>query len=171
LALFRRILLASASIPGAFPPVMIDVVADGVRHQEMHVDGGTVAQVFLYPPAFNLGAMSAGSDAQRKRTLYIIRNARLDPDWASVERRTISVATRAIASLTQTQGVGDLYRIYLTAQRDGLDYNLAYIPPSFTVPHREEFDTAYMRQLYATGQSLAGSGYKWSKYPPGYSPR
>ena len=60
--------------------------------------------------------------------LYIIRNARLDPDWASVERKTMTVAARAIASLTQTQGVGDLYRIYLTTQRDGVDYNLALHP-------------------------------------------
>ncbi|HKX13301.1 MAG TPA: patatin-like phospholipase family protein, partial [bacterium] len=51
LDLFRRIMLASASIPGAFPPVMLDVEVDGVRHQEMHVDGGTIAQVFLYPPS------------------------------------------------------------------------------------------------------------------------
>src|SRR5688500_17411073 len=84
LELFRKILVASASIPGAFPPVMIDVEAGGVRHQEMHVDGGTMAQVFLYPPSLRIGDLGAA----RTRTLYIIRNARLDPDWASVERRT-----------------------------------------------------------------------------------
>ena len=113
LGLFRNILLASASIPGAFPPVMIDVNVDGVRHQEMHVDGGTVAQVFLYPPSLDISATVGRHDAERKRTLYIIRNARLDPDWASVERRTMTIAARAIGSLTQTQGIGDLYRIYL----------------------------------------------------------
>ena len=48
--LVRRILLASAAIPGAFPPVMFDVTLDGERHQEMHVDGGAFAQAFLYPP-------------------------------------------------------------------------------------------------------------------------
>jgi predicted acylesterase/phospholipase RssA len=171
LDLFRRILLASASIPGAFPPVMIDVDVDGVRHQEMHVDGGTIAQVFLYPPSLDLRSVAANAGVQqRKRTLYIIRNARLDPDWASVERRTFSVAARAIASLTQTQGVGDLYRIYLTAQRDGLDYNLAFIPPTFNVAHREEFDTNYMQQLYALGKQSAEAGYRWEKYPPGYTP-
>ncbi|MCZ8149382.1 MAG: patatin-like phospholipase family protein, partial [Roseomonas sp.] len=47
----RRILLASAAIPGAFPPVMFDVTLDGKAHQEMHVDGGTFAQAFLYPSA------------------------------------------------------------------------------------------------------------------------
>lgn len=170
LELFRRILVASASIPGAFPPVMINVEVDGVKYQEMHVDGGTTAQVFLYPPSFELAALSANAGAQRKRTLYIIRNARLDPDWASVERRTLSVVGRAIASLIQTQGVGDLYRIYMTTQRDGFDYNLAFIPPSFNVAHREEFDTNYMQKLYAAGRQLGQAGYVWEKYPPGYAP-
>ncbi|MCJ8156643.1 patatin-like phospholipase family protein [Sphingomonas sp. LaA6.9] len=165
--LFRRILVASASIPGAFPPMMLDVTAGGQRYQEMHVDGGTIAQVFLYPPSMHLD--QAGASAGRKRILYIIRNARLDPDWASVDRRTLPVATRAISALTQTQGIGDLYRIYTTTRRDGIDYNLAFIPPTFTVPHREEFDTNYMQQLYAVGQQMAAKGYQWQKFPPGYS--
>ena len=50
LELVRKVLLASASIPGAFPPVLIDVEAAGRRYQEMNVDGGAVAQTFLYPP-------------------------------------------------------------------------------------------------------------------------
>jgi len=166
LELFRKILVASASIPAAFPPVMIDVTVDGVRHQEMHVDGGTMSQVFLYPPS--LGSALGDAGARRQRTLYIIRNARLDPDWANVQRRTLPVATRALGSLTMTQGVGDLYRIYATAQRDGLDYNLASIPRTFNAPHPAEFDTNYMRQLFAVGQEMAAAGFPWEKYPPGY---
>ena len=72
--------------------------------------------------------------------------------------------------MTQSQGIGDLYRIFTTAKRDGIDYNLAYIPASFDVPHREEFDTAYMQALYATGRRMAESSFKWEKYPPGYEP-
>jgi predicted acylesterase/phospholipase RssA len=167
--LFRSILLASASIPGAFPPVLIDVNVNGARYQEMHVDGGTMAQVFFYPPSVNLSEL--GADMQRKRTLYIIRNARLDVDWASVERSTLSIASRAIASLTRTQGVGDLYRIFATTERDGIDFNLTYIPPTFNTPHLEEFDTNYMRHLYAVGQQAAQSGAAWQKYPPGFEAR
>ena len=162
--LFKSILLASASIPGAFPPVMIDAESNGVRYQEMHVDGGTMAQVFFYPPSLNIGQMGP----QRQRTLYIIRNARLDVDWASTERRTLSIAARAIGSLTRTQGIGDLYRIYATTQRDGIDFNLTYIPRTFNTPHMEEFDTNYMRSLYAVGRQLAQSGYRWQKVPPGF---
>jgi predicted acylesterase/phospholipase RssA len=168
IVLFRKVLLASASIPGAFPPTMIDVQVDGVRYQEMHVDGGTVGQVFLYPPSLQLAQMSATAGMTRQRTLYIIRNARLDSDPANVKRRTLPIAGRAISSLMKTQGIGDLYRIFVTANRDGLDYNLAYIPPTFTVPHTKDFDPAYMRPLFATGEEMAAKGYPWKKYPPGY---
>jgi hypothetical protein len=161
--LFRKILLASSAIPGAFPPVLIDVQVDGKHYQEMHVDGGAMAQVFLYPPSINL--RRAGMPV-RERKLYIIRNSRLDPDWASTRRRTLPIATRAISSLTQTQGIGDLYRIYLTSQRDGIDYNLAFVPRTFYTPHKAQFDPVYMRDLYKTGYDMAAAGYPWAKTPP-----
>ncbi|CAN7260446.1 patatin-like phospholipase family protein [Phenylobacterium sp. LjRoot219] len=166
--LFRKVLLASASIPGAFPPVMIDVQVDGKHYQEMHVDGGAMAQVFVYPPALHIREESAARGIERRREIYVIRNARLDADWASVQRRTLSIASRAISSLMQTQGVGDLYRIFLISQRDGVGFNLAYIPSSFTMRRREQFDTAYMRGLYQTGYDLARAGYPWVHTPPGY---
>lgn len=170
LDLFRKILVASASVPGVFPPVMFESEAGGRKYQEMHVDGGAMAQVFLYPSYVVLADIAAKADAERTRTLYIIRNARLDPDWASVDRRTLDIVDRAVSSLINSQGLGDTYRIYLTTQRDGIGYNLAYIGPDFDAPHKEEFDTAYMRQLFDYGYNLAQRGYPWQKYPPGYVP-
>lgn len=167
LELFHKIMLASAAIPGAFPPAMIDVEVDGNDYQEMHVDGGAQAQVFVYPPTFKLSDVAQQQGAVRERHLYVIRNARLDPDWSEVERQTLSIAARAISSLIQAQGIGDLYKIYTTAQRDGLDYNLAYIPRSFNAPHKEDFDSVYMNELFQTGYNLALNGYDWEKVPPG----
>ena len=169
LDLFVSVMIASASIPGAFPPVMIDVEADGKHYQEMHVDGGIMAQVFAYPPAITTKDITAATGTARERTLYVIRNARLDPDWAQVERKTMSLAGRAVASLIHSQGIGDLYRIYATAQRDGVDFNLAFIPSSFKEPHKEEFDNAYMRALYDRGYEMALKGFPWLKMPPGFS--
>lgn len=166
LSLFRQIMLASAAIPGAFPPSMITVEADGKTYQEMHVDGGTMAQVFLYPPAFKLDELSKTAGIGRKRELFLIRNSRLDSDWAEVQRQTLSIAGRAITSLIQTQGIGDLYRIYAITQRDHIGYHLAYIPKSFKTPHREEFDEDYMRSLYELGFSKAIRGYAWDDKPP-----
>jgi predicted acylesterase/phospholipase RssA len=44
--LFRKVTLASASLPIVFPPVHIKVEADGKTYDEMHVDGGAITQVF-----------------------------------------------------------------------------------------------------------------------------
>ena len=62
LDLVRKILLASAAIPGAFPPVLIEVEIDGQRYSEMHVDGGAIAQVFLYPPTLELSRERAAAE-------------------------------------------------------------------------------------------------------------
>jgi len=172
LELFRAIIVASAAIPGAFSPVMIDVEVDGEKYQEMHVDGGTMAQVFIYPSDIDLKELERKAGVQdRARVLYIIRNSRLDPDWASVDRRVMDIAGRSITSLIHNQGLGDLYRIYLTAKKDRVDYNLAFIPPTFKEPHRELFDTEYMRALFKTGYDMAVKGYPWAKHPPGFGER
>jgi len=166
LDLVRKILLASAAIPGTFPPVMIEVEAGGVTYEEMHVDGGTASQVFVYPAGMNLNILSLNNGIERQRTLYVIRNARLDPEWAEVDRQTLPIAMRAIACLIQYQGIGDLYRIFTITQRDKVDYNLAYIPASFQVPHTAEFDPVYMRKLYDFAERLMLNGYQWAKEPP-----
>ncbi|EMG37350.1 putative esterase of the alpha-beta hydrolase superfamily [Desulfocurvibacter africanus PCS] len=168
LDLFRSILIASSAIPVAFPPVMIDVEANAQEYQEMHVDGGTMSQVFVYPPSLRVGETSEKYHVVRERKLYVIRNARLDPEWASVDRRAMSIGERAISSLIHTQGIGDLYTIYLTSKRDGVDYNLAFIPASFDAKHQENFDTEYMRALFRTGFDMAAKGYPWDKTPPGF---
>ena len=167
LQLIQDLMVASAAIPGGFPPMMIDVEVDGRRHQEMHVDGGASAQVFVYPTSLDVQALSTEAGIVRDRSLYIIRNSKLTPGWSEVERRTLSIAGRAVASLITQQGVGDLYRIYAIAQRDRVDFNLAYIPASFDAPHPQEFDTDYMRALYKVGYDLATQGKPWVKRPPG----
>ena len=163
LELFRKILLASASIPGAFEPVLIDVEIGGARFQEMHVDGGAIAQLFLYPASIDPTALPI----RRRQTAYIIRNARLDPEHAEIERRTISIAGRAIGTMLAASGQNDVLRVYFVTKRDGVDYNLAYIGHDFKVPRPGPFDQAYMRALFDYGYREAVEGGAWHKVPPG----
>jgi predicted acylesterase/phospholipase RssA len=162
--LIRKILLASAAVPGLFPPVLIDVEAGGQRFQEMHVDGGTVAQMFLYPSS--LGLQANVKAVARERHAFLIRNSRLDPDWASVERSLFSITGRAINTMIHYSGYNDVLRIYATTQRDGVDYNLAFIGPDFNVEHKVPFDQAYMRALFDYGYQRGRAGYPWRKAPP-----
>jgi len=166
LDLIRKIMLASTAIPGAFPPVMFDVEANGKTYQEMHVDGGASAQVFVYWTGVQVKKLSEEHGAQRERTVYVLCNARLDPQWAEVERRTLPITFSAIQTLIEYHVIGDLYRIYEVTKRDGTDFNLAYISETFKIPHTKEFDTAYMQQLYEFGFAQARAGYRWAKQPP-----
>jgi Patatin-like phospholipase len=162
------ILRASAAVPGLFPPVMLDVSIDGKRYQEMHVDGGAVAQAFLYPPSLNLKTNSARFGIQRKRVAYVLRNGRLFRPEENVKRQTLSIAAQAISTMTATSGVNDTYRMYVTTKRDGVGFNLAYIDNDFTLPYKGPFDQGYMRALYEYGYEKGKAGYHWHKTPPGY---
>lgn len=166
--LIHKILLASASIPVAFPPVSIPVEADGAAFDELHVDGGTGSQVFVYPADLDWTVITRKLRVKGSPRVWVIRNSFLEPDYQGIKRNIVPIGKRTIASLIRTQGIGDLYQIYALAERDGSDFNLAYIPSSFTVESREEFDPEYMKQLYDLGYSMAARGYPWKKGPPGY---
>lgn len=167
LDMIRDLMLASASIPGVFPPVYIPVTADGKVYDEMHVDGGTATQVFLYPVGLDWKKITRKLKVPGRPHAYIIRNSKLNADWEGVEPWLPKIAGRSVSSLIRTQGIGDMYRMYIGAKRDGLDYNLAYVPDTFNVPLKEAFDPVYMNDLYALGYRMAKTGYPWSKAPPG----
>ncbi len=162
LDLFRRILLASAAVPAIFPPVLINVAVAGERHQEMHVDGGAVAQLFLYPSSVTTGRDLHRGPLMRERRAYVIRNGRLDSDWAAVDRRVFTIAGRAISSMIHYSGNNDILRLQTTAARDGVDFKLAYIGADFNTPREENFDPRYMRPLFDYAYEKARHGYPWT---------
>jgi len=168
LELIHKVILASASIPAAFPPVFIEVEADGDRYDEMHVDGGTASQIFLYPAGIDWGRVAQRLEVNGTPRAYLIRNSSLEPEWETVSPKILPIAGQSIVSLIRTQGIGDMYRIYLNCMRDGLDYNLAYIPEDFDPEPSEAFDPVYMGKLFDLGYRLAKEGYPWSKAPPGF---
>jgi predicted acylesterase/phospholipase RssA len=166
LELFRKVMLASTAIPGIFPPVMIDVEVDGRRYQEMHVDGGVMTQVFLAPPSLVQELNDPTGPNARERHVYVIRNGSVEPRWLSVERRTTKVARRALETLIYAQGINDLYRLEVEAEREGEDFNVAYIDATFTYPHTTAFAPDFVRRLFQYSNSLAASGYPWRKALP-----
>jgi hypothetical protein len=168
LVTIRRILLASAAIPGAFPPTMFDVTLDGRAFQEMHVDGGAFAQAFLYPASMTRQRrlrMSRGEPVVPAMA-YVIRNGRLDPEWSAVERSTLSIAGRAISTMIAASGYNDILRIYNNARNDGIGFRLAFIGSDFNKELPEPFDQEFMRALFEYGYQRARRGYDWATKPP-----
>ena len=71
------------------------------------------------------------------------------------------ILSRALASLIRTQGIGDLARIYLVAQRTGMGFHLTRVPADFTMEPQEMFDPDYMRALFDLGRRTAQQGEAW----------
>ncbi len=164
--LFREVLLASAAIPAAFPPSFIKVNADGYSYEEMHVDGGTTRSVFLAPTELTLSGTDAALGVRPVRRFYIIMNGWVTPQRDAVKPRTMAIAGRAVSTLLKNQGVGDLYRLYAFCKRNGIDYNLAYIPGDVQDTSTAPFDPVFMTELYNVGYQMARRGYPWQKQPP-----
>jgi predicted acylesterase/phospholipase RssA len=160
--LFRRVLLASAAVPGVFPPVLIKVKVNGRDYEEMHADGGTVGQVFFVSQT---GAAQTKSVPIQARTLYVIRNGKLGPDWQATQATTLSIASRSINTLIKAQARGDVERLQTMAQRSAITFRLAAIPESFSAQASEAFDRDYMRRLFDTGFKQARTGYPWAGKP------
>jgi hypothetical protein len=167
LILFRQILLASTSIPGIFPPVMIDVEVDGMRYQEMHVDGGVMNTAFLLPQPFLSDIEETGVSDRRDRLVYVIRNGYLTGKWAAVRRRTTTVARRALDSLIEAQGMNDLFRLEMVARENREVFHYASIGADFEYPHKHEFDAEYMKHLFRYALQSAARGYAWQSELPG----
>jgi predicted acylesterase/phospholipase RssA len=171
LDLFRKVMLASSSIPIAFPPVLIDVESDGQVYDEMHVDGGVVTQVFFYGFTLDLDAAVRDANPDIPRTkgrVYMLRNDSLRSRPSETKRKLIDITDRTINSMIRSMSWGDLYRVYAITREREMDFNFAVIPADFKWQGEEMFDQEEMNRLFELGYQLAKNGYAWQKAPPGF---
>ncbi len=161
LKLFKKVMLASASIPGAFPPVYFDVEIDGKKYDEMHVDGGTITGVFGY-------GFMLFSEPQPKGlcSFYIIKNGKLDVESKQIKRHFFSIAGRSFSTLMKAQSWGDMIRLYELAKEDNVDFSYISIPNNYEPQGDEMFDPEEMKRLYDLGYSIATSDNPWQKEIP-----
>jgi len=168
LELFRSVMLASASIPIAFPPVFIDVEAGGRRFDEMHVDGAVVANLFYSGGVFNFMQARAGvGRGQGQEEIYIVHNGQLLPVPGTTNRSLRSIGTRAFTAAAKAATLGDLFRIFAFSLRQGAGYHWITIPNGVELAGDETFDTVAMRRLYDIGFAKSRDGPEWATAPPG----
>lgn len=171
LELFRKVMLASASIPVAFPPALFDVelAPGGPTYDEMHVDGGVGARVFINGGAFrgSLLRERGGAGGAGQENIFVIHNGQLVPLPDPVARSLSAIAVRVIDASGRAAAVGDLFRIYAYAQREGAGFQWVTIPDSVNMQADEIFDPVQMQALYDLGVRMAVAGGDWSTLPPG----
>jgi hypothetical protein len=168
LDLFRKVMLASASIPVAFPPVFFEVEADGRRYDEMHVDGFVAANIFLNAGLVipSLSHERAGRGAARE-DIFVIHNGQLIVAASPTARSLPGIASRVIDVSARFGAAGDLIRIYAFARRDQASFHWVTIDESIELPGSEVFDPVKMAELYEIGRKAALAGPVWSTRPPG----
>ena len=160
--LIRKVLAASASVPLAFAPQLINVTADGHDFQEMHADGNVTTAVFTLPLKY-----LAGQKATRLSggAMYVVMNTVIEPEFSVVQRSTLPIVTSSLNTLTTQKAEEDLAAAYAYTRSNHVDFNLTSIDPAIDESGLKSFDTAYMRRLYDVGVQTGTSGDFWRKTP------
>ena len=170
LILFRKVMLASASIPIVFPPVFFDVEANGQRFDEMHVDGAVGARVFYNEGLFSPGIFrdrGRRGGARGREDVFVIHNGQLFPDPRPTRRTVLGIATRVLDATGRSAVIGDLFRIYSVALREGATLHWVTIPDGIEMAGEEVFDPVGMTALFEVGYHNAAAGANWATVPPG----
>ncbi len=166
LKLFRDVLIASASPPGLFAPTYIEVEANGRRFKEMHVDGAIGDPVFSPADILVLTRGMAAPESPVKRTLYVLVNSTLRPQFEVVKNNTIPIVYRSFSTLGMKSLMAEVYRANRVAHEHDIDFNLTFIGADFQAKPAEAFDLEYRRKLYAYARERALTGEPWRKEPP-----
>jgi hypothetical protein len=121
----------------------------------------------MFPSNFSVKAQDIRQGRSGiNRTLFVIRNGKVSQDYQMVKPRLSAIVSRSISTLITTQGIGDLYRMYSNALRDGIAFRAVWVPESFIMEEPEPFDPAYMKALYELGLEMGRNGIPWSSQPP-----
>ena len=159
LQLFRSVLLASASIPGIFPPVLIAAESHGKELQELHNDGTITAPFFIAPESVLAGT---GTVHLPTKQLYVIANAKLSQQFDVTTPQTSIVLGRSISLALQSGLRIELLLTLAAAQKQGVSLSVAQIDPEFQHPARGAFDPDYMKALFdfAVEQAKKGKAFE-----------
>lgn len=159
--LFKEVLVASASIPGVFPPVLIaGLQSNNEVALEMHVDGG-VNTPFLAIPE-DLMLWTRPDNQGRVGALYVIVNGQVGRNDGVTPGRISGILARTYDSMSKAS-----LRIHLAvtaafAQRNGLDMSLSAIPDNVSASSLK-FDQETMTAMFDLGRKRGRTADAWTR--------
>ncbi len=159
-ALFREVLVASASVPGLFPPVVIQVHEQGAPYEEVHVDGA-MSVPFFVPSAF----LETARDARNPKdlgTIYILVDGRLSENSEAIPLRTRSIVSRSVSAELHHMLRTTLELTATKAALKGEQVQYAALPVAYPSSGPFDFRTSTMRSLFEYGYNCAQAGRLWT---------
>ncbi len=162
--LFQDIIIASASVPGVFPPVRIQATSNGRQFQELHSDGGTTSQI-LTPPLLNENTLFSERRAKQKVDLYVIVNNALIPEFDITPNRTVPSLGRAYSTFLKSQAQSELTALYNHSRRTGARFHVASIEVQIPYSMLDPLNRNYMHAVYRLGYEQIIAGALWKPMP------
>ena len=161
LQLFKDVLIASASLPGLFPPTMISVESEGTRFEEMHVDGGTITPLFIAPqPLIVRRARDwSASDVE----VYALINTTLEHDATTTAMGVVPILLRSFELMLRSSYRDALRSVGAFCEINGISRRTASIPADFGGVNMLRFDQDLLAKMFQHGQDLAQAERLWTK--------
>ena len=157
--LFRSILLASASVPGMFPPVTIKFRANGQLHVETHVDGGVTMPFFIAPAPQDLPAPAL--DGTPPVTVHVIIDGRLRDPPQVTRANAVSIFGHSVSASLSRMRRTALESIVAATSGRGLSFAYAAVPVSYPLHGAFDFDPHAQRSLFEYASACAAAGRLW----------
>ena len=159
LALFADVLVASASVPGVFPPKLIRVESGGETYEEMHVDGGAISPLFVVPEPLILRKAQNRPLAQAE--VYVLINTALDPSPRPTPLGVVPVLVRSFELMLRSTYRGALRSVAAFCELNGFRLHSAWIPADWDGANMLRFDREAMSRMFAHGAEMAQQGRLW----------
>jgi hypothetical protein len=163
-ALFAEVLIASASVPGVFPPSMIAVTSGGKHFTEMHVDGQTQNAFFAIPGAL-LNPQTDAPAPPYKVNLYVVINGHVDSLFAVTRREIMPILARTfdVANKASIRSVLLNTAEYCRSHDCALKVSAL---PSGVKDDPLDFGVHHIHDLFAAGEAAQTGGAAWSNAAP-----
>jgi len=158
LTLFQDILVASSSIPGVFPPVMIGMDGPAGRFSEMHADGGVMTPFFTVPEAMLLWTDPGGG--VHKGAVYVLINGQVGATFGVTKGSLVGILARSWDAMSKASTRTYLAATIAFADRNGLTMRISEIPDEAEAQGLN-FKAANMRKLFRMGYDRALAGEAW----------
>jgi predicted acylesterase/phospholipase RssA len=159
--LFRSVLLASASVPGMFPPVVIKVRTRGGLHEETHVDGGVTLPFFVAPAPEDLPQFT-GVGGQ-PTVVRIIIDGRLRELPRGAKANALSIFSRSVSAGLNRMTRTTLEQTVAASRGRGIALDYAAIPVAYPLQGSFNFDPEAQRALFTYASTCAEAGRLWTR--------
>ena len=159
LELFRKVIVASASVPGVFPPVLISVRDGTHRYEELHVDGGVTAPLFIFPVAAVLRPQDLAP--LRGAEVDVIVNGKLAAVPTETSVNTIEVLSRSLSVEVISRTRAAIVELLDMARQLDMQLRMTEIPPGFPFGTGFDFGPRHTQALFSYGERCAARGRLW----------